>query len=190
MHVNPKIYLWWIFVVQQFVNKFAYICTVEKRFEQYKGIHPGIVIDRELKRRGIKQRPFALSLPEHPQTFNTITKGKRSLTTALALKIEHALQIEEGTLVFLQAYYDIGKEKSLMQLHTPDISVFRKAIFWDTNFQQLDWSRQYRAIIQRVYERGNDAEKNEIRRFYGVSKVALALKAKATKPMMLHPNKQ
>jgi plasmid maintenance system antidote protein VapI len=41
-----------------------------KRFEKYKGIHPGIILERELKKRAIKQRPFALSLDEHPQTFN------------------------------------------------------------------------------------------------------------------------
>ena len=77
---------------------------VIKRFEKYKGIHPGIVLDRELKKRSIRQRPFALSLNEHPQTFNAITKGKRGISTPLALKIEQELGLEEGTLVILQAY--------------------------------------------------------------------------------------
>lgn len=35
--------------------------------EKYKGIHPGVVLDRELKKRSIKQRPFALSINEHPK---------------------------------------------------------------------------------------------------------------------------
>ena len=62
------------------VNIFAYICIMIKQYEKYKGIHPGIILDRELKKRSIKQRPFALSLDEHPQTFNAITKGKRGIS--------------------------------------------------------------------------------------------------------------
>ena len=54
--------------------------------ERYKGIHPGIVLERELARRAIRQRPFALAIDELPQTLNVITKGKRRLNTALALK--------------------------------------------------------------------------------------------------------
>ena len=82
-----------------------------KQYQKYKGIHPGIVLARELKKRSIKQRPFALALEEHPQTFNAITKGKRGISTSLALKIERELGLEEGTLVILQAYYDIQKIK-------------------------------------------------------------------------------
>lgn len=161
---------------------------MEQRFENYKGIHPGIVIERELKKRGIKQRPFAQSVAEHPQTFNAITKGKRSLPTHLALKIENELQIEEGTLVLLQAYYDIQLIKEANQKATPDLNKIRTALFWDTDINRINWETQYKAVIQRVYERGNDEEKNEINRFYGVNKVDNALKAERTLPMILQPN--
>ncbi|MGJ1196417.1 helix-turn-helix transcriptional regulator [Sphingobacterium spiritivorum] len=146
-----------------------------KQFEKYKGIHPGIVIDRELKKRSIKQRPFALSLEEHPQTFNAITKGKRGISTALALKIERELGLEEGTLVILQAYYDIQKIKEKEIKRTPDLHILSKALFWDTDIRHIDWKRQYRAVIQRVFERGNENDKNEIVRFYGAEKVKQAL---------------
>jgi hypothetical protein len=33
--------------------------------------------------------------------------------------------------------------------------------------ESLDWEKQKKAIIKRVFERGNDIEKNEIIRFYG-----------------------
>lgn len=79
---------------------------MNKQYEKYKGIHPGIVLDRELKKRSLRQGPFALSLEEHPQTFNAITKGKRGISTSLALKIERELGLEEGTLVILQAYQE------------------------------------------------------------------------------------
>lgn len=146
-----------------------------KQFEKYKGIHPGIVLDRELKKRSIKQRPFALSLEEHPQTFNAITKGKRGISTALALKIERELGLEEGTLVILQAYYDIQKIKEKEIKSIPDLHILNKSLFWDTDFQHIDWKRQYRAVIQRVFERGNENDKNEIIRFYGDEKVKQAL---------------
>lgn len=146
-----------------------------KQFEKYKGIHPGIVLDRELKKRSIKQRPFALSLGEHPQTFNAITKGKRGISTALALKIERQLGLEEGTLVILQAYYDIQKIKEKEIKNTPDLNILSKALFWDTDIQHIDWERQYKAVIQRVLERGNENDKNEIIRFYGAEKVSQAL---------------
>lgn len=78
---------------------------------KYKGIHPGIVLEREFKKRSLKQRPFAIAINEHPQTLNAITKGKRSLNTALALKIEEKMGLEEGILAILQTYYDIRIEK-------------------------------------------------------------------------------
>ena len=132
-----------------------------KQFENYKGIHPGIVLDRELKKRSIKQRPFALSLEKNIlKTFNAITKGKRGISTALALKIERELGFEEGTLVILQAYYDIKKIKEKEIKSTLDLNVLSKALFWDTNIQHIDWERQYRAVIQRVFERGNENDKN------------------------------
>ena len=146
-----------------------------RQFEKYKGIHPGIVLDRELKKRSIKQRPFALSLEEHPQTFNAITKGKRGINTALALKIERELGLEEGTLVILQAFYEIQKIKEKEIKSTPDLYILNKALFWDTDIQHIDWKRQYRAVIQRVFERGNENDKNEIIRFYGAEKVKKAL---------------
>ncbi|WP_134089969.1 plasmid maintenance system antidote protein [Olivibacter sp. XZL3] len=161
-----------------------------KRFEKYKGIHPGIVLERELKKRAIKQRPFALSLDEHPQTFNAITKGKRGLSTALALKIERELGLEEGAFVILQAYYDIQKVKEKEIQPTPDLSVLSTSLFWDTDINKIDWQRQYRAVIQRVFERGNEDEKGEITRFYGVEKVRQALEeSKARIPYTIYkPN--
>lgn len=153
---------------------------MNNQFQKYKGIHPGIILDRELRKRSIKKRPFALSLSEHPQTFNAITKGKRSLNTSLALKIERELKLEEGTLVFLQAWYDIKKEKDKENKNTPDILKLRKTLFWDTDINQIDWEKQYKAVIQRVYERGNANEQKEISRFYGMAKVQAALQARKT----------
>lgn len=158
-----------------------------KQYEKYRGIHPGIVLDRELKKRAIRQRPFALALNEHPQTFNAITKGKRGISTPLALKIERKLGLEEGTLVILQAYYEIQKVKEKEIQTTPDLSILSKSLFWDTDVNRIDWQRQYRAVIERVFERGNEDDKKEITHFYGPEKVKQALDAsKARSPYTIY----
>jgi addiction module HigA family antidote len=136
-------------------------------FLKYKGIHPGVIIERELKKRSLKQRPFSLLLNEHPQTFNAITKGRRGVSTQLALKIEREFGFEEGTLVLLQAFYDIAKAKELETVMTPNLSILSKSLFWDTDVNRIDWMRQRKSVINRVFERGNSLEKNEIIRFYG-----------------------
>lgn len=153
--------------------------------EKYKGIHPGIVLDRELKKRSIKQRPFALRIGEHPQSFNAIIKGKRNMPTSLALKIENEFNLNEGDFALLQTFYDIKKEKEKLGHIAPNISKIRKFIFWDTDFSKIDWSKNYKAIIKRIFERGNDEEKNEIIRFYGNEKITEALNSPSTLPMTL-----
>lgn len=165
------------------INIFAYICTMNLHFEKYKGIHPGKIIDRELKKRSVKQRPFAISLNEHPQTFNAITKGKRGISTSLALKIERALNLKEGTIVILQAFYDIQKIKEKENQLTPDLSIINKSLFWDTDIAKINWNLQYRAVIEKVFERGDENEKKEISRFYGEKKIKKALEeSKNRKP--------
>lgn len=133
-----------------------------------KGIHPGLVLERELEKRKLPKGRFAISINEYPQTLGAITKGKRNMNTALALKIEHALGLEEGFFMTLQIFYEIREEKRRQAGNsTPDISKFRRALFWDTDMTRIDWQEKKRAVIQRVFERGNEEEKNEIKRFYG-----------------------
>ncbi|MDP3446412.1 MAG: helix-turn-helix domain-containing protein [Ignavibacteria bacterium] len=155
---------------------------------KYKGIHPGIVLEREFKKRSLSQRPFAIAIEEHPQTLNAITKGKRSLNTALALKIEEKLGMEEGTLAVLQTFYDIREAKKTQSSRTPNLSVLRKSLFWDTDINNIDWQKQYKAVIRRVFERGNEKEKSEITRFYGLQKVKSAVSTIIGKPYS-HSNK-
>lgn len=145
---------------------------MEKSLSKYKGIHPGAILERELKKRNLKKAPFALSLNEYPQTINDITKGKRGMTTALSLKIDEALGLEEGTMHILQAYYEIKIEKQKYNLQNrPDLTIIRKILFWDTDINKIDWQKQYKAVIERIFQRGNDEEKKEILKFYGKEKI-------------------
>lgn len=147
-----------------------------------KGLHPGIVLERELKKRGLAKGPFAISINEFPQTLGAITKGKRNMNTALALKIEHALGIEEGFFMILQIFYEIKEEKRKQYSNQhPDLSKLRAILFWDIKMEKIDWQQQKRAVIQRVFERGNDLEKEEVNRFYGKAAVDQVLKNKTQK---------
>lgn len=97
--------------------------------EKYKGIHPGIILERELNKRLLQKRPFALSIGEHPQTLYKITKGKRKLDIALALKIEEKLGLEEGTLALLQTYFDIKEEKFKKEFCSPNLFLIKNHYF-------------------------------------------------------------
>ena len=132
-----------------------------------KGIHPGIILERELKKRKLSKRKFALSIGEFPQTIGAIIKGKRDMNIPLSLKLEKALSLEEGFLMTLQVYFSIKKLKDDQSNIHPNITLFRKALFWDTEIQKINWVQQKKAIIKRIFERGNDQEKSEIKRFYG-----------------------
>ncbi len=150
---------------------------MEYQLSILKGIHPGFFLERELRKRQLPKRKFALSLEEHPQTIVSITKGKRKMNTRLALKIEKALNLEEGYLMIMQVYYDIEIEKQKLQKALqPDISKLRPVLFWDTRQEKIDWQKQKRAVIQRTFERGNDQEKEEIIRFYGKNETDRILK--------------
>ena len=141
---------------------------MENPIEILKGIHPGFLVERELKSRGLRQNVFAEMIHEHPQTLSAIIKGRRNMNVLLALKMEAALNLDEGFLMTLQVYYDIkeAKRKQAAESH-PDLSKLRRVLFWDTAMEKIDWHRQKRAVILRVFERGNQLEKEEIRRFYG-----------------------
>jgi antitoxin HigA-1 len=152
---------------------------VNQFLNHIKGVHPGIILDRELKKRGLSKWPFALSIKEFPQTLSAITKGKRNMNTSLALRIEEALGIEEGFFMTLQVFHDIKMEKRrLSQPHHPDLSLLRPVLFWDTRMEGIDWAQQKRAVIDRVWERGTEQEKQEIVRFYGKEEVETILNRK------------
>ncbi len=141
-----------------------------------KGIHPGLFLERELKKRKLAKGRFALLIHEYPQTLTAITKGKRNMNPGLALKIEKELGFDEGDFMVLQAYYEVELEKRKRPVIKPDLSKIRRILFWDTTFEKIDWQKHKNSVIKRVFERGNEEEKEEITRFYGARTVKAALK--------------
>jgi addiction module HigA family antidote len=146
-----------------------------KTLDIVKGIHPGKMVEGELKKRNINNRQFALMIDEYPQTLGAIINGKRRMNVDLSLKIEKELEMEEGFLMTLQVFYDIKESKKDVN-YKPDLSKLRKVTFWDTTFDRIDWKQNMVAVIKRVFSRGTEVEQEEIIRFYGkevVDKVKL-----------------
>ena len=72
---------------------------MEKLVEKYRGINPGAILERELKKKKIRQNAFAETVGIPAQTLNAIIKGKRRMTPETALKIDYALGLEESTIL-------------------------------------------------------------------------------------------
>jgi hypothetical protein len=53
--------------------------------------------------------------------------------------------------------------------------VFNKRIFWDVNFEKLDYDAKANFVIERVFERGDVPDIRNCRRYYGDEKVAEVL---------------
>lgn len=151
--------------IKRYINNFVYICSM-KTIDIIKGIHPGKMVERELKKRNINKRQFALSIDEYPQTLGAIIKGSRRMNIELSLKIEEKLEFDEGFLMTLQVFYDI-KEAKKDSSYKPDLSKLRKVTFWDTTFDRIDWKQNKIAVVKRVFSRGTEIEQEEIIRFYG-----------------------
>jgi len=136
--------------------------------ERIKGIHPGIILKREICKRGLKNKDLAAMVNEHPQTISAILKTKRNINPKLSIKLGRNLNVESDYFMLLQASYDV-KQANLKGISnsTPNLDKIRKVLFWDTDFNKIDWNKSRYAIIMRVFERGNNTEISEIIDFYG-----------------------
>jgi plasmid maintenance system antidote protein VapI len=138
-----------------------------------KGILPGYVVGKELKKRGLKKGKYAISIGEYPQLLGEIINKKRKMNTALSLNIEKSFGFEEGILMTLQSFYDIKLEKEKLPKRTSNLSKIRPIVFWDTTFDKINWEVHEFFTINRIFSRGNDLEKKELILFYGEDKIKL-----------------
>ncbi len=73
--------------------------------------HPGEIVEIELEARDIKKSSFALDIRMYPSHFSDIIKGRRSITTPIALKLEKALGIDAAFWLRMQMDYDLAIER-------------------------------------------------------------------------------
>ena len=53
--------------------------------------------------------------------------------------------------------------------------VFNRRIFWDVNFDALDYDKKASFIIERVFERGDVDDIRQCRRYYGDERITVVL---------------
>lgn len=53
--------------------------------------------------------------------------------------------------------------------------IFEKRIFWDVNFEALDYDAKASFVIERVFERGDVEDIRQCRRYYGDEKIIKVL---------------
>lgn len=65
----------------------------------------------------------------------------------------------------------MGKEKQI-----DDKPNLPKRLFWDFRYDKMDWRGDYLTVMERVFERGDNEELEEMIRFYGRDQVVHAVK--------------
>jgi antitoxin HigA-1 len=142
-----------------------------------KGLPPGIILDRELKKRRLKKKHFAYAINEFPQTLGAVILGKRRINPLLSIKFGRYLGIDESYFMLLQTYYDLVQEKKKQTKGShPDLSIIRPVVFWDTDPDKIDWEKYKVSVIHRIFERGNEQEILEIIRFYSEDTIKSVMK--------------
>lgn len=141
-------------------------------YEKYisiKTIPAGIILKRIADKEHINQKQLSKKTGIIPQRINDYIKGKRKLTPQVSLQLEQALGITTpGYFYIIQTQYEITQAKNKIELQKhPEIQKFRKALFWDTHIEKINWIANKNWVIQRVFEYGNESEIQEIITFYG-----------------------
>ncbi|MBP2833860.1 helix-turn-helix domain-containing protein [Aquimarina sp. U1-2] len=130
-----------------------------------------------LKKKALKNKDLASAIDEHAQTISAILNQKRGINPNLSIKLGKRFGVSDDYFMLLQASYDVRKARLKQQRYKNYSALhIRKNIFWDTDFDTIDWDKNKRAVIKRVFERGNDHDIGKIISFYGKEVVSKELK--------------
>ena len=141
------------------------------QLDKIKGIHPGVILKRELKIQDLKSSELASLIDEHKQTISAIVNKRRDINPKLSIKLAKQFNVDEAYFMILQACYDVKINTKTELKKTPNLSIIRKVLFWDTDINIIDWEKNSKSVVKRILERGNDLEINEIISFYGRARI-------------------
>jgi len=147
------------------------------KLNKIKGIHPGTLLKWELDNQNLKGSELADAIGEHKQTISAILNKRRDINPSLSIKLSKAFKTEEDYFMLLQASYDVKIIAESKIKETPNIDNIRRVLFWDTDFNKIDWNKNKKAIIKRILERGNKTEINEMISFYGKKTISKEIKS-------------
>ena len=145
-------------------------------YEQYlqlSNIPCGAVLNRIMTKEGISQSQLAERSGIVRQRICDYLANRRRITVEASLNLERALHIGiSGFFYRIQANHDIYicMQEQARTYH-PDLDRYRRALFWDTDMEKLDWDNNRHWVIRRTFEYGNEEEILETVRFYGKENV-------------------
>lgn len=145
-------------------------------YEQYlqlSNIPCGAVLNRIMTKEGISQSQLAERSGIVRQRICDYLANRRRITVEASLNLERALHIGiSGFFYRIQANHDIYicMQEQARTYH-PDLDRYRRALFWDTDMEKLDWYNNRHWVIRRTFEYGNEEEILETVRFYGKENV-------------------
>ena len=122
-----------------------------------------------MSKEHLTQRELANRAGIPYQRINDVIANRRKISPEVSLNLEKALNIDHHCFFYqIQTNYEIFTAIAQQsELSHPNLSLFRKALFWDTDIEKLNWQKNSKWIIQRVFEYGNYSEITETIRFYG-----------------------
>ena len=140
-----------------------------ENYLQYHHIPCGAIIGRIMSKEHLTQRELANRAGIPYQRINDFIANRRKISPEVSLKLEKALNIDNQCFFYqIQTNHEIFTTITQhSELSHPDLSLFRKALFWDTDIEKLNWTKNSNWIIQRVFEYGNANEIKETIKFYG-----------------------
>lgn len=157
-----------------------YLCNMRpianiplEKYLEMEGVAPSQILSRLIAIDGSLRKDIARKAGIPAQRLSDLISGTRRFTARYSLGLEKALNIGiKGFFLLLQAKNDIYvEERNAAHRNAPDITKFLKSTFWDVDMQSLDWHRDKKSIINRVFEYGSDNEVMEIISYYGKESV-------------------
>lgn len=122
--------------------------------------HPGSVLKKELKARGIKQKDFAEAIGMPAPNLSELIKGKRNITEAIAIKLEDTLGIPYQNWMNLQNRYhyvvkcreelDVAEEKALAEEQSMRLHLNLRALYKHYNIISRSASDRLVALKEKM----------------------------------------
>ena len=140
-----------------------------EQYLQHNHIPCGSILNRIMTKEGVSQSQLAERSGIVRQRICDYLANRRRITVEASLNLEKALQIDiAGFFYRIQANHDIYTcVKKQIEKNRPNLECYRKAVFWDTDMEKLDWDKNRQWIIRRIFEYGGEEEILETIRFYG-----------------------
>lgn len=131
------------------------------------GLHPGLIIKREMHKRSIGIAEMASILKENFATISAFVNGTAKMDIQFLQKLADFFEMPLNYFTKLQEAHDLKTSHKKCSQKTPNLKIMRKILFWDTDINLIKWEEYKGSVIRRVFQRGNFSEKKEIVRFYG-----------------------